>query len=64
MARTSDRVAVNGVELYYEMHGEGPPLVMLHGGVNPSAMFGAPLTAMAQAHQVIAIHLRGHGFST
>jgi pimeloyl-ACP methyl ester carboxylesterase len=58
------RVAVNGVELYYEMHGKGTPLVMLHGGVNPSDMFGAPLAAMAKTHQVIAIHLRGHGFST
>ena len=37
---------------------------MLHGGVNPSDMFGAPLAAMAKSHQVIAIHLRGHGFST
>jgi pimeloyl-ACP methyl ester carboxylesterase len=61
---TSGRVAVNGVELYYEIHGEGPPLVMLHGGVNPSDMFGAPLAEMAKTHQVIAIHLRGHGFST
>jgi pimeloyl-ACP methyl ester carboxylesterase len=58
------RVAVNGVELYYEIHGKGSPLVMLHGGVNPADMFGAPLFAMAQTHQVIAIHLRGHGFST
>jgi pimeloyl-ACP methyl ester carboxylesterase len=58
------RVAVNGVELYYEIHGKGSPLVMLHGGVNPSDMFGAPLAAMAKTHQVIAIHLRGHGFST
>lgn len=64
MAHTSNRVAVNGVELYYEVHGEGSPLVMLHGGVNPSEMFGAPLAAMAQTHQVIAIHMRGHGFST
>jgi pimeloyl-ACP methyl ester carboxylesterase len=64
MPQTSGRVAVNGVELYYEMHGEGSALVMLHGGVNPSDMFGAPLAAMAQAHQVIAIHLRGHGFSS
>jgi pimeloyl-ACP methyl ester carboxylesterase len=63
-ATTSDRVAVNGVELYYEIHGKGSPLVMLHGGVNPSDMFGAPLAAMAKTHQVIAIHLRGHGFST
>jgi pimeloyl-ACP methyl ester carboxylesterase len=58
------RVAVNGVTLFYEIHGEGAPLVMLHGGVNPSDMFGAPLVAMAETHQVIAVHLRGHGFST
>lgn len=64
MAHTSGRTAVNGVELYYEIHGEGSPLVMLHGGVNPSEMFGAPLAAMARTHQVIAVHLRGHGFSS
>lgn len=61
---SSARVAVNGVELYYETHGKGSPLVMLHGGVNPSDMFGAPLVEMAKTHRVIAIHLRGHGFST
>lgn len=64
MDQASGRVAVNGVELYYEIHGEGSPLVMLHGGVNPSDMFGAPLAAMAEGHQVIAVHMRGHGFST
>lgn len=64
MTPNSDRIAVNGVELYYEIHGAGPPLVMLHGGVNPSDMFGAPLAAMAKSHQVYAVHLRGHGFST
>jgi pimeloyl-ACP methyl ester carboxylesterase len=64
MAQTSGRVAVNGVALYYEIHGQGSPLVMLHGGVNPSDFFGAPLAAMAETQQVIAIHLRGHGFST
>ena len=62
--KSSARVAVNGVELYYEVHGEGAPLVMLHGGVNPSDMFGAPLAEMAKTHKVIAIHMRGHGFST
>lgn len=60
----SDRVAVNGVEIYYEIHGQGSPLVMLHGGVNPSDFFGAPLAAMAEDHQVIAIHMRGHGLSS
>lgn len=64
MSHVSSRVAVNGIELYYEIHGEGTPLVMLHGGVNPSDMFGAPLAAMAQTHRVIAVHLRGHGFSS
>jgi pimeloyl-ACP methyl ester carboxylesterase len=64
MADTSGRVAVNGAELYYEIHGEGSPLVMLHGGVNPADFFGAPLAAMARTHQVIAIHLRGHGLSS
>jgi pimeloyl-ACP methyl ester carboxylesterase len=56
--------SVNGVELYYEIHGDGPPLIMLHGGVTPSEMFGAPLAEMARAHKVIALHARGHGLST
>lgn len=55
---------VNGVELYYEVHGDGPPLIMLHGGVTPSEMFGAPLAEMARTHRVVAIHARGHGLST
>ncbi|KFL29883.1 alpha/beta hydrolase [Devosia riboflavina] len=54
---------VEGTELYYEIHGEGAPLLMLHGGVNPSGFFGAPLAAMAGAFKVIAIHARGHGLS-
>jgi pimeloyl-ACP methyl ester carboxylesterase len=61
---TTGRAPVNGVSIYYEVHGEGPPLVLLHGGVTPSETFGAPLAAMAKTHKVIAIHLRGHGFST
>ncbi|WP_240229266.1 alpha/beta fold hydrolase [Devosia lacusdianchii] len=54
---------VEGTELYYEIHGEGAPLVLLHGGVNPSTMFGAPLAEMAKSFKVIAIHARGHGLS-
>ena len=54
---------VNDVELYYEVHGDGPPLIMLHGGVTPSEMFGAPLAEMAKAHKVVALHARGHGLS-
>jgi pimeloyl-ACP methyl ester carboxylesterase len=54
---------VNGVDLYYEVHGDGPPLVMLHGGVSPAEMFGAPLTEMAKTHRVIAPHAQGHGLT-
>ncbi|HEY0919943.1 alpha/beta fold hydrolase [Devosia sp.] len=61
---STGKVPVGGAEIYYEIHGDGPPLVLLHGGVDPSQTFGAPLAAMARTHQVIAIHLRGHGFST
>src|ERR1700750_2808013 len=59
----SGYVQVNGTRLYYEVHGAGPPLVMLHGGVTPSEMFGTPLAEMAKNFKVIAIHARGHGLS-
>ena len=39
--------AVNGIELYYEMHGTGRPLVLLHGGLGSGEMFGPVLPAFA-----------------
>lgn len=62
--QSTGKVPVGGAELHYEIHGDGPPLVLLHGGVLPSQTFGAPLAAMAKTHRVIAIHMRGHGLST
>ena len=52
---------VNDIELYYEIHGEGEPLVLLHGGVGASEMFGANLQEFAKSRQVIAVHLQAHG---
>lgn len=52
---------VNGLELYHEIHGEGEPLILLHGGVGASEMFGANLPELAKAGQVIAVHLQAHG---
>jgi pimeloyl-ACP methyl ester carboxylesterase len=52
---------VNGLKLYYELHGSGEALVMLHGGVGASEMFGDNLAAFAADRQVIAVHLQGHG---
>src|SRR5215204_4142235 len=52
---------VNGIRLYYEIHGSGRPLILLHGGLMSSAMFGPVLPALAAHHQVIAVDLQGHG---
>ena len=53
---------VNGLHLYYELHGAGRPLVLLHGGLGSGEMFGpvVPLLA-AGGYQVILPDLQGHG---
>ena len=59
--RASGYAPVNGVEVYYEIHGSGKPLVLLHGGFGALEMFGPVLTALAEKRQVIAVDLQGHG---
>jgi len=56
--------SVNGLQLYYEIHGvpHGKvPLVLLHGGVGGIAMFGPNLGTLAQGRRIIAVELQGHG---
>jgi pimeloyl-ACP methyl ester carboxylesterase len=52
---------VNGLHLYYETHGTGSPLVLLHGGLGSGEMFGPNLSAFAEHHTVILPDLQGHG---
>jgi len=52
---------VNSLRLYYEIHGSGQPLVLLHGGFGLTSMFAAMLPLLAQNRQVIAVDLQGHG---
>ncbi|MFL5647639.1 MAG: alpha/beta fold hydrolase [Chloroflexota bacterium] len=52
---------VNGIHLYYERHGAGRPLVLLHGGLMSSETFGPLLPALAAGHEVITVDLQGHG---
>lgn len=59
--RKSGHAPVNGVEVYYQIHGEGDPLVLLHGGFGQIEMFGHNIAALAAGRQVIAVDLRGHG---
>jgi pimeloyl-ACP methyl ester carboxylesterase len=53
---------VNGLRLYYERHGAGRPLVLLHGGLMTIDLnFGTLLEPLAAGRQVIAAELQGHG---
>ena len=52
---------VNGLEMYYEVHGTGEPLILLHGGVGAIEMFGEVLPLLAEGRQVIAVDLQAHG---
>ncbi|MEJ3745955.1 alpha/beta hydrolase [Actinomycetes bacterium KLBMP 9797] len=52
---------VNGLHLYYETHGTGRPLILLHGGLGSGEMFGPVLPILAGKHQVITVDLQGHG---
>ena len=53
--------SVNGLQLYYEVHGAGEPLILLHGGVGGSAMFDSLLPMFAKGRQVITVDLQAHG---
>ncbi|MEV0900061.1 alpha/beta hydrolase [Actinoplanes sp. NPDC049802] len=52
---------VNGINLYYEIQGEGSPLVLLHGGLGSGEMFAPVLPAFTANRQVILADLQGHG---
>jgi pimeloyl-ACP methyl ester carboxylesterase len=53
---------VNGLQLYYETHGSGRPLILLHGGLMTIDLnWGSLLEPLAANRQVIAVELQGHG---
>jgi pimeloyl-ACP methyl ester carboxylesterase len=58
---TGQYADVNGINLYYETHGTGRPLILLHGGLGSGEMFGPIIPALTKGHQVIAVDLQGHG---
>jgi len=53
---------VNGLKMYYEIHGEGTPLLLLHGSFMTGQMtFGSMIPELAKHHKVIVVDLQGHG---
>jgi pimeloyl-ACP methyl ester carboxylesterase len=54
---TQGYAAVNSLKMYYEIHGTGKPLVVLHGAFG----FATVYPALTRNRQVIAVELQGHG---
>jgi pimeloyl-ACP methyl ester carboxylesterase len=59
-----DRVEVNGMQMYYEVSGEGDPLVVLHGAYMNIPTMGEIIPMLAETHTVYAVELQGHGRTT
>src|SRR5712692_10726834 len=57
------RVDVNGLSLYYEVAGHGPPLVLAHGFACGLRMWDPQVKARARAWRVVTYDVRGHGIS-
>src|SRR5437016_7145093 len=60
---TSSRAKVNGIELGYQVIGEGDPLVLLHGGFGSVEMFGPNVELLAAGRRVVGVDLQSHGRS-
>ncbi len=62
MGRTGNYASVNGLEMYYEIHGSGSPLVLIHGTLSTiETSFAKTLPLFAETWQVIAIEEQAHG---
>src|SRR5687768_6555109 len=60
----SGHVDANGVRYYYEIHGTGEPLLLLHGGLGSIDMFAPVLPTLSASRQIVAVDLHGHGRTT
>jgi pimeloyl-ACP methyl ester carboxylesterase len=53
----------DGVEIYYEVHGHGPALLLTHGYSSTSAMWSGQIEALSRHHKLVLWDMRGHGQS-
>lgn len=61
---TNGYASVNGLKMYYEIHGTGTPLVLIHGGGSTIyTTFGRVLHDFAKTHKVIAVEMQAHGYT-
>jgi pimeloyl-ACP methyl ester carboxylesterase len=60
-ATKGDYASVNGLRMYYEVHGEGRPLVLLHGAYMTVDAMGPILPGLAESRRVIVPEMQAHG---
>jgi pimeloyl-ACP methyl ester carboxylesterase len=58
---TGNYADINGLHQYYETHGSGRPMILLHGGLGSGEMYGPILPTLSADHLVIAPDFQGHG---
>jgi pimeloyl-ACP methyl ester carboxylesterase len=63
-AKTGARMTLKGVDYYYDVRGQGEPLLLLHGGLGNSDMFEPLLPILGAGRQLIVVDLQGHGRSS
>ncbi len=64
IAQNGQYANVNGLHMYYEIHGTGKPLVLIHGAASTiQTTFGRLIPALEKTHKIIAVELQAHGHS-
>jgi pimeloyl-ACP methyl ester carboxylesterase len=60
--KSSGYAPVNGLKMYYEVHGDGSPIVLLHGSfMSIDLNFAQLIPELSKKHKVIALEMQGHG---
>jgi pimeloyl-ACP methyl ester carboxylesterase len=62
MTESTGYAPVNGLQMWYEVHGEGRPLVLLHGNLSTIGVdFGAMIPSLAKGRRVVGVEQQAHG---
>ena len=61
--RVAETVSINGIDMYYEVYGEGEPLLLLHYWTGSTQMWEPFIEDFSENHRLIVYDQRGHGRS-
>jgi len=57
------KLSRDGIDIYYEVHGSGPPVLLTHGYSSTAEMWQGQVEALAKHHRLVLWDMRGHGRS-